>query len=177
MTHMSIKWNAVDHALDCPKAANVAETSFYMDDSLTSAESVEEAIDLHQQLVTLFSKDGFLLRKWNSRVIDHIDPDLDPNVQSMHPIPTLMTIPKVWGMQAWIISISLLPPWVKLTTWPNELLSDIVKTFDVLGGLHQSWSKLICFCNWCGRQWLVVLIQNPESINQEWRSELPLLTT
>ena len=26
----------------------------------------EEAIDLHNQLVTLFNKGGFLLRKWNS---------------------------------------------------------------------------------------------------------------
>ena len=57
--NMSVKRNAMDHALEFPKAANVVETAFYVDDCLTGANSVEEAIDLHQQLLHLFAKGGF----------------------------------------------------------------------------------------------------------------------
>ena len=98
---MSVKLNTLDHDLDFPKAANVVETSFYVDDCLTGAESVEEAIDLHQQLITLFSKGGFLLHKWNSsnpRVIDHIHPDL-LDMQSMHPIPISNDYIKTLGIE------------------------------------------------------------------------------
>ena len=60
---MSVKHNAVDNALEFPKAANVVETSFYIDDCFTGADSFDETMDLHQQLQNLFSKGGFLLRK------------------------------------------------------------------------------------------------------------------
>lgn len=40
--------------------------SFYVDDGLTGADSVEVAIRLHKELQNLFSCGGFLLRKWNS---------------------------------------------------------------------------------------------------------------
>ena len=37
--------------------------SFYVDDGLTGADSVPEAIELQRQLQDLFNKGGFLLRK------------------------------------------------------------------------------------------------------------------
>ena len=88
--NMSVKHNAADNPLEFPKAANVIETSFYVDDCLTGADSVEEAMDLHQQLLNLFAKGGFLLRKWNSsnpRVLCHIEPELQ-DTQSTHHIPS-----------------------------------------------------------------------------------------
>ena len=39
---------------------------FYVDDCLTGADSVEEGIELHQQLQESFLEAVFLLRKWNS---------------------------------------------------------------------------------------------------------------
>ncbi len=53
-------------AVEYPNAAREASKSFYVDDGLTGANSVEEAIELQKELQTLFSKGGFLLRKWNS---------------------------------------------------------------------------------------------------------------
>ena len=62
--NMSVKRNAMDHALEFPKAAAAAvEIEFYVDDCLSGANSVGEAIDLYQQLLKLFDKGGFLLRK------------------------------------------------------------------------------------------------------------------
>ena len=77
--NMSVKCNALDNALKFPKAANVVETSLYVDDCLTGADLVEEAMNLHQQPLILFAKGGFLLCKWNSndlRVLCHIKPEL-----------------------------------------------------------------------------------------------------
>ncbi len=57
----------VDHATDeFPLAANVVDTSFYVDDCLTGANSIQEAVELQRQLHGLFAKGEFLLRKWNS---------------------------------------------------------------------------------------------------------------
>ena len=42
-------------------------SSFYVDDGLTGADTVDEGIELQQQLQELFNRGGFTLRKWNSR--------------------------------------------------------------------------------------------------------------
>ena len=61
--NMAVKQNANDFALDYPQTVDAVNNSFYVDDGLTGADSPKEAIDLHEQLQTLFSKGGFLLRK------------------------------------------------------------------------------------------------------------------
>ena len=61
-----MKRNATDFAEKYPLAMKVVNDSFYVDDCLTGADSVEQAIETHRQLQELFSKAEFLLRKWNS---------------------------------------------------------------------------------------------------------------
>ena len=131
--------HALDHAKDFPKAASVVEASFYMDDCLTRAESTEEAIDLHQQLVTLFNKGCFLLCKWNSSdswVLDSIDPKL-LDAQPIHPISVPDDYTKTLGIEwnasldHFCIAIATLNETNNMTK--RALVSDIAKTFDVLG--------------------------------------------
>ena len=77
--NMAVKHNALDFAMEHPQAANVLKKSFYVDDGLTGADSVQEAIELQGELQDLFSKGGFLLRKWNSSnpsVLQHLSTDL-----------------------------------------------------------------------------------------------------
>ena len=79
--NMTVKHKATDYALDFPKAA-AAIDSFYVDDCLSGANSKGEAIDLQQQLVDLFAKGDFLLRKWNCSdpdVIQDIKPEYRDN--------------------------------------------------------------------------------------------------
>ena len=64
--NMTVKQNAMYHAVQYPPAAEAVSNSFYVDDALTGADSISQAIELQRQLQTLFSKGGFLLRKWNS---------------------------------------------------------------------------------------------------------------
>ena len=77
--NMSIKQNAVDFAHQYPLAVKAVNESFYVDDGLTGADTIEKAIELQKQLQDLFTKGQFTLRKWNSSnpvVLQHIPPDL-----------------------------------------------------------------------------------------------------
>ena len=113
--NMSVKQNALDHKLDYLKAADVVETSFYVDDCQTGAESVDEAIDLHQQLVALFAKvvlfyaSGILVipKSWTTLNPSYVM--CNPHTRSLSQIIT----PRPWelnGMLISTISVLLLPP-------------------------------------------------------------------
>ena len=64
--NMAVRQNAINLAAQFPLAAQAVHQSFYVDDALTGANSVEEAISLQKQLQELFQHGGFTLRKWNS---------------------------------------------------------------------------------------------------------------
>ncbi len=62
-----------------PWNVQAVNDSFYVDDGLTGADSVDQAVQLHHQLQSLFGKGGFTLRKWDSNepeVLQQIDPEL-----------------------------------------------------------------------------------------------------
>ena len=62
-----------------PLAAKAVSKSFYVDDCLAGADTVDEAIELQRQLHDLFQQVLFLLRKWNTSVpavLEHVPPDL-----------------------------------------------------------------------------------------------------
>ena len=116
-----------------------------MDDCLTGADTVEEAIELQTQLHSLFSKGDFLLRKWNSNntlVLESIPPELqDPRV--IHTINDTSDYTKTLGIEwnpqldHFRITIAKLPFLEGVTK--RMLVSDIAKTFDVLG-----WFSMCC---------------------------------
>ena len=184
--NMAVKQNAIDFATEFRRAARVIDTSFYVDDCLTGADSIAEAIDLHTQLHTLFCKGGFLLRKWNSsdsEVIKQIPSDLR-EVQPVQAHPSTdqytKTLGVEWNSKAdhFRLTIANLPPLKNITK--RELVSDVAKTFDVLGwfapttikvkiSLQRLWEQRV---NWDD---LV-----PDPIYEKWfkwRLELNLLPT
>ena len=143
---MSVKRNAMDHALEFPEAAKAVETAFYVD-CLTGSDSIEEAIDLHHQLLDLFVKGGFLLRKWNSsdpNVLCHIQPELR-DIQSTHDIPNPDEYTKALGIQwnAYIDHFRLTVSPLQHTDGMTKraFVSDIAKTYDVLGWFSPSIIK------------------------------------
>ena len=68
--NVTIKQNATDHVQEYSLAALAAHDSFYVDDGLTGADSLEEATKLQEQLKVnlkeLFAQGRFLLRMWKS---------------------------------------------------------------------------------------------------------------
>jgi hypothetical protein len=61
-----LKKLAEDNLTLYPKAALALLNDFYVDDVLTGASTVQEAIEIQQELTTLLATAGFLLRKWVS---------------------------------------------------------------------------------------------------------------
>ena len=185
VANMSVKHNALDNALEFPKAANAVETSFYVDDCLTGAESVKEAMDLYQQLLDFFAKGGFFLRKWNSsdrHVLCHIKPEFQ-DTQSIHHIPSTDEYTKTLGIE-WNASMDHFRLTVASLQETNNmtkrtLVSDIAKTFDVLGWFSQSIIKVKILLQ---RVWELkigwddLLPQDIHRLLFQWRSELHLLT-
>ena len=57
---------AKDHTAQYPLAAEVINTTFYVDDRLTGAPEPREAIELQRQLFHLLQQAGMKLRKWRS---------------------------------------------------------------------------------------------------------------
>ena len=76
---------AKDFGGDLPQASWHVEHSFYVDDLLGGANTVDEAISLYSNLRTILGKAGFQLKKWrssSSRVLDSIPTEL------LEPMPT-----------------------------------------------------------------------------------------
>ena len=122
-------------------------TSFYVDDGLTGADSVKGAIELQRQLQDLFSKGGFLLRKWNSsnpQAIQHLPAELK-DVKSTQEIPITEEYTKTLGVQ-WnatkdCFKLSAPSPIPLDTLTKCVLVSDVAKTFDALGWFSLSTIK------------------------------------
>ena len=57
--NMSVKQNSLDHALVYPQAAAAVERSFYVDDGIIGADSIEEAIKLQRQFARALCKGRF----------------------------------------------------------------------------------------------------------------------
>ena len=73
--NMVVKQNTSELAIQYPLAAKAVTKSFYVDDCLSGADTVSDAVEMQAQLQEMFEKGGFLLRKWNSSekaVLEHV---------------------------------------------------------------------------------------------------------
>lgn len=110
-----------------------------MDDLLTGAETPEQALTIFHQLRSLLEKGGFDLRKWrcsSPSILESIEPSLREKI----PIQDLAGIqyPKALGVE-WnssrdTMSTSLCLP-IDYQSTKRGVLSDVARTFDVLGWL------------------------------------------
>ena len=183
--NMAVKQNATDLAHKYPLAAKAVDNSFYVDDGLTGADSTEEAIKLQKQLHNLFSQGGFLLRKWNSNdpaVLQHVAPELKDS-QTKHTITDVETYTKTLGIEwnsnsdHFRVTIADLPPLANVTK--RLLVSDIARTFDVLGWLSPAIVKVKILLQ---RVWESKVHWDdpvPSQIKEawlQWRSQLHVLS-
>ena len=183
--NMAVKQNAQDLALQYPLAAKAVESSFYVDDTLTGADSIEEAISLREQLQELFDHGGFTLRKWNSSnplILREVPNELkDTQVQCL--IPDGSTYTKTLGIEwntvldHFRLTISAMPPPHTMTK--RSLISDVSKIFDVFGWFAPCTVKMkIQF----QRLWELKLSwEEPVpaeicALWSRWRTELPLMS-
>ena len=140
IANMCVKRNASDFAQNYPLASKIVNESFYVDDCLTGADTVERAIETHQQLQELFSKAEFLLCKWNSSspaVLESIPAELRDSQASLTITEADDTYTKTLGIE-WHSVMDHIPLNVSNhqstdSLMKRKLSSDITKTYDVLG--------------------------------------------
>ena len=181
---MSVRQNAKDFASKYPLAAKAIDDSTYVDDCLTGADTVEEAMELQDELQNLFNEAKFLLRKWNSSepsVLDNIPAELQESHFS-HAIPEQSAYTKTLGLEwnskedVFRLTVSTLSDVQSHTK--RLLTSDIARTFDVLGWFSPSIIKAKILLQ---RVWELKITWDEEvpqevlTVWQRWRSELQLL--
>ncbi|XKL60216.1 hypothetical protein PGB90_001232 [Kerria lacca] len=120
-----------------PKSASVIRTDFYMDDLITGADTVEEAIQLNRQLYNTLISAQFPLRKYisnSSHFLKYIDPNL---IEKTNHRDFEIENVKVLGLR-WSPQIDKLSVKLEFSSSPGELtkrrlLSEIARVFDILG--------------------------------------------
>lgn len=134
--------HAQNHADEFPLAAVVARRDLYMDDCMSGAETVKEALLLQQQLLDLMKCGGFELRKWSSthpEVTDALPESLreTKSVLSVELGHTIKALGIYWhpSTDQFFFKIDNLTSTEKKVLTKRCILSDIAKIFDPIGWL------------------------------------------
>ena len=156
-----------------------------MDDSLVGADSIEGAISLQHQLQELFARGGFTLRKWNcsNPAVLELIPEELKDTQSLCTLPDeggyTKTLGVEWNtvMDHFRLKVAELPPIDSVTKC--FLISDVAKTFDVLGWFFPCTIKMKILFQ---RLWEMKVSWDdevPDPVRDawlRWRSEMSMLT-
>jgi hypothetical protein len=184
--NMSVKQNAIDYSHEYPMAAEVVKKSFYVDDCLTGATDSKSALILQQQLTELFSRGGFVLRKWNSNdpsILEKIPEELRDSreVQAFHEsVQYSKTLGIEWNVSTDHFHLSITNPPSDNPVTKRNLVSDVAKVFDALGLFAPATIKMKIILQ---RLWELELDWDdpvPDQVLEvwsQWRRELPALTT
>lgn len=146
-----------------PLAASRVESSMYVDDLVTGADSIEEFKTLHSQLCALFTKGCFPLGKWASiaSAAVHLEENhKQARVEFNSEDGCIKILGLVWKPDEDTFSFAIHPPVMRPVT-KRILLSSISRIFDPLGFL----SPVILLAK--------ILIQDVWKLGIGWDEELP----
>ncbi|XP_044735414.1 uncharacterized protein LOC123297721 [Chrysoperla carnea] len=127
---------ADDEAHNFPKASRILKRDFYVDNLLTGANSLNEILQLRDELIQLVRKGGFELRQWASNhkhALDNFDQrtlDLDCAINDD---PVSKTLGVAWNSltDSFIFTVNPIDPLTKITK--RTILSNIARIFDPIG--------------------------------------------
>ena len=176
---------AIDHGEEYPEAQWQILHSFYVDDLLGGAQTVDGAIALSQQLDFILEKASFHLRKWRSShpaVLDHM-PTADKET-----VPTQClidqhqaTYPKALGV-SWDSGLDKMFTNIELPvdhrSTKRGVISDVARTFDVLGWISPAILPMKCLYRELWKEqadWDTEVTAEQAASHTQWREELPLL--
>ncbi|XP_052891389.1 uncharacterized protein LOC128299453 [Anopheles moucheti] len=170
---------AHDHKDKFPKAVNPVLHDFYVDDLLTGATDINEAIAVRKQISAMLNSAGFTLKKWASNVPESLRdvPQEDLAIQSLHEWKdgqAVSTLGLVWepGNDMFCFKVDLPSPAEVLTR--SLVLSYTASIFDPIGLLGPTiiLAKVFLQRLWCLRHdgkaydWDRAL---PNDLQEEWR--------
>lgn len=178
-----LKQLAEDEAEKFPLGSKVLKKGFFVDDLLWSVATLDEAMQLQDELLALLKAGGFDLRKWSSNcpeLLARVPADYRETPLEFQDDKDLSI--KVLGLQ-WmpaedVFSFTTTPPSDKITK--RTVLSQIGRQFDPLGFVAPCIFFAKCFMQ---KLWLQELKWDdrlPPELEKEWMSyvsEVPLLTS
>lgn len=173
---------ATDHQVEFPRAAHALRTSFYVDDLLTGASSVEEAAQLRQALNDLLDRAGMPLCKWRSNsevLMESIPPHLRESSSLAIPSPSHPSLKALgihWDAQADVFFLSV-PDVAHITTATKRTLASVVaRIFDPLGWFGPATipAKLLLQRSWTMQlDWDTPLPTSEQHQWFQWLAEIP----
>ena len=166
---------AINYKDQYPQAAAVIESSFYVDDCFTGAQTVTEATALKKQLYDLLQKAGMTLRKWRSNsqeFLQTVPSDLQEQGDLLisDPSGSIKALGLHWDIKADNFHVSV--PSISDEVVPTKRLiaSSAAKVFDVLGW----YSPVVLKAKLILQQlWTLNLSWDepiPEDFAQHWRN-------
>ena len=183
--NMAVRKNAIQNERTHPRAAFAVQKSFYVDDGITGACSISEAIELQKELQQLFDKGGFLLRKWKSNepeALRHLPAHLIEQGTTRE-LPVANELTKVLGVNWNTESDSLhLTKSIVSSVHPltkRMLASNIARVYDVLGWYSPTIIKVKILLQqlWVAKiAWDDLVPSAVQSVWEKWKSELPALS-
>lgn len=153
---------------DDPDLAETIRKSFYVDDCLKSADTVQEALSLKTRLTKTFAEYGLNLRKWNSNASELLTEEM-VDVKT-HPEGHCTALGMQWNTKFDELSYKLTLKKDVPTITKRTVLSDIASLFDPLGLLAPIIIRAKVFMQtlWLGTfGWDDEL---PTDLIQEWRT-------
>ena len=174
-----------DHGQQHPSAQWHINHSFYVDDLLGGADTVEEATALYRNLSNILEQASFHLRKWRSSSKEVLK-KIPSNIQEPLPTQELVdqhsaTYPKALGV-SWDSREDTMFTSINLpeshSTTKRGVISDIARTFDVLGWIAPVIlpMKLLYRDLWQNKvDWDDTISPEHQELHNTWREELPVL--
>lgn len=159
-----IKQLEIDEGLSFPKAASVISSDMYVDDIVTGASSIEEALILQQEVVNLLGKGHFSLSKWASNcpeILRAVDTDNQTDNVSLtsNEDPNIKILGLQWNPNEDKFSYRI-GNFVTVYS-KRSILSTIAKIYDPLGFL----APTILIAK--------LLIQDLWKLKSDWDTEIP----
>ena len=177
---------AKDFDVEFAVASEIVLKDFFVDDLLTGTNNLDKAIILRSQLNVLLERGGFLLRKWRSNSKDLLATipeelkEKEPVTELKFPGDYLKAVGVHWDTDQDTLHVST--PNIQLCgeLTKRKLVSDVAKTYDVLGWfapavyfakclLQRTWEARISWDDPVPREILIDW--------QRWAKELPMLTS
>ena len=181
----TLQQTAKDFSTPDSKASWHVKESFYVDDLLAGADSVQEAIELYKELREVLEKGGFELKKWrssSSEVLASIPPELQELIPQQefidnHSASYPKTLGISWNSRDDVMAAQVqLPPEFVLTK--RGIVSDTAKSFDVLGWMSPFIIRMKTLFQLLWKKkvdWDTELDEDLTAQHVQWRSELSIL--
>ena len=182
---------AADHKEEFPEAAEVIINSFYVDDCLTGAATLEESKELQVELNQLLSKAGMTLRKWRTNCSDFLESIPEHLCEkSLHPLSLGLVTksPETYGKALGVHWDSLndvffvAVPDLRDLSHPTkrQVTSAISRVYDVLGWFSPAIlrGKILLQRLWTTQtEWDDEIPAKLLPIWQSWQNQIPLLAS